>query len=212
MLACTAGARVTSEVARLEGLASLPAKVLVGSQPLPSAPPQTPPHSDERPDQQRSAGDSAWSPSEPANDARHAGPAQAHSSGPVFAAPQDDSPQQQHVHQQTAKVMPLPAPLLSTPTTQAPPVSALAAGSTPTASPMPGPVSAHTAGQEHWPQNFADAKSEASSCYRPIGSQTPMLVGSSQVYRSVIRNPLARQLDASMLRSCFAICTGHASL
>ncbi len=200
--ACYAGARVTSEVARLEGL-TVSGPTLLSLQLLPSAPPMSSPFGTDSKDRQQNAAGAARPPPELVDTARHVGPAQSATYGPGFAAPHVDSPDERQAQHHTAKVMRLPTSAGTARTGQGPSSGVSAASSSPSAGQQHNPAAtttpANMAYMERPPEDVPLRQSDGGSCDSHVDNEPTVVSGAPQDYHPVIRNPLAGKLHQGKL-------------
>jgi len=193
IFACYAGARVTSEVARLEGL-SVSGPTLLSLQPLPSAPPLSSPFGTENQQHQQSAADSARSPPQPSSADGQAALALSQATAAGFTTPPEDSTHQRLVQQHTAKVMPLPTSAGATRTGQIASSSATAADGIVSAAHQHDPARttpANVANLKRPPEDIQDRQSDSYSCDSQFDTELTMVSGAPHDFQSMIGNPFA---------------------
>ena len=202
MSACFAGARVTSEVARLEAL-SISGPTLLSLQPLPSAPPLSSPSGTETQKHQQSAADSAPSPPQPASADGQAALAQSQARAAGSTTPPEDSTHQRLVQQHTAAVMPLPTSAGATRTGQRPSWGALGGNSSISAAHLYDPAAtttpANVANLRRPPEDIRDRQSDCGSCDSHFDTEPTTVSGAPHEFQSMIGNPLAGVLHHGKL-------------
>ena len=194
-----AGARVSSEVARLEGL-SPSAPFLYNIQPMPSAPPSASSPDTDIPDFWESPRAASGPQPAPANDARHAQSVQSEISSDSMTAPHHVGLHERaHRQKHTAKVAPLAIFADVTQSAQGPVLQSAATGNKGTAARMPpdrASAATRMAVLDRWPEGSADGQSDDGSYDSITGGQTSTESGAPQGYQSMVSNPLAHNLHS----------------
>lgn len=207
-LRAVVGARVSSEVARLDGLsASAPGPHYI----QPSAPPLTTRDTEDQNLGQSTQRDSSPRPAS-ASSARRGEATQSGSSGNEVTATDGSGLRQQYGQQHTAMVAPLAIPVDNTqPEQRSPVLSAAKTDSHTDPVPMHDAVTgaaAQMAIVNRWSEGSNDGQSDVGSYDNATDCQIPMALGPLQGYQLMVSNPLARDLHSGTQPHVLAIsCT-----